>query len=119
MKTKLSNSVHDAPLVDSTLFPHPLYTKEAKEKRDKNNSENWKYIAIWPRDRKFEPRYTHVPTYNIEGIENIYGSYYIQFDELSSGDWLISFKSESILQSKHLKMTKEEMEKVLARKINY
>ena len=79
MKTKLSNSVHDAPWVD----------------------------------------YTHVPTYNIEGIENIYGSYYIQFDELSSGDWLISFKSESILQSKHLKMTKEEMDKVLARKINY
>ena len=116
MKIKLSYSVHDAPWVDSTLFPHPLYTKTAKEKRE---NENWKYISIWHHDRKFEPRYTQLPTYDIEGIENIYGSYYIQFDQLSSGDWLISFKSESILQSKHLKMANEEMQKVLARKIDY
>ena len=27
MKTKLSNSVHDAPWVDSTLFPHPHIEK--------------------------------------------------------------------------------------------
>lgn len=119
MKIKLSNTVHDAPWVDATLFPHPLYTKETKEKLGENDNENWKYIAIWPRDRKFEPKYTHIPTYNIEGIENIYGSYYIQFNELSSGDWLISFKSQLILQSKYLKMTNEEMQKVLARKIDY
>lgn len=115
-KIKLSNSVHDAPWVDATLFPHPLYAKTAKEKRE---DEGWKYIAIWPISRKFEPRYAQLPTYDIEGIENIYGSYYIQFDELNSGDWLISFKSHAILQSKYLKMTNEEMQKVLARKIDY
>lgn len=118
-KVKLSNTLHDAPWVDNTLFPHPLYTEEAKQKRDGNDNENWKYIAIWPRDITFIGRYTHFPTYNIEGIENMYGPYYLQFHQSLQGHWIISFKSEIILQSKYLKMTDEEMQKVLAKTINY
>lgn len=116
MKIKLSNSVHDAPWVDSTLFPHPLYTKEAKEKR---KDENWVYVIICPASKEFKSGYVHLPTYNIEGIENIYGSYYIQIEQFGDCHWLISFKSQLILQSKYLKMTNEEMQKVLARKIDY
>lgn len=123
-KLKMSHNVHTAPYGFHGLFLEPIYRRKdiVPETEDREVT----YVQFWSIDkatgkRQCESGYTHI---NLDLFEDFthdvgFDSYYVEFLELTTGEWVVAFKSQTILASRYLRLSPKNMIQVLNRRVGF